>query len=141
VRNRDEFEKFRIEGRSPLPSVHVPYFEMLELGGKDEMQERVRPFAGRPAGRGSIPMSQPFDKLLDKRGQNCPMPLVNARKEIGTLEPGQVLQVVASDRGSVADFQSWAKIAKNVELMGGLEYGGVASFLTDSLKSRTSLFI
>jgi tRNA 2-thiouridine synthesizing protein A len=62
-------------------------------------------------------MSLSFDKLLDVRGLNCPMPLVNARKEIGTIEPGQVLKVVATDRGSVADFQSWAKIARNVELV------------------------
>ena len=63
-------------------------------------------------------MSQSFDKLLDARGLNCPMPVVNARKEIWKLEPGQVLKVVATDRGSVADFQGWAKIATNVELVG-----------------------
>ena len=63
-------------------------------------------------------MSQMFDKLFDARGLNCPMPLVNARKEIGKLQPGQVLKVVATDRGSVADFQGWAKVAKNVELVG-----------------------
>ena len=63
-------------------------------------------------------MSQPFDKLLDARGLNRPMPLVNARKEMGKLEPCQVLKVVATDRGSVADFQGWAKVAKNVELVG-----------------------
>ena len=62
-------------------------------------------------------MSQAFDKLFDARGLNCPMPLVNARKETGELELGQVLKVMASDRGSVADFQGWAKIAKNVELL------------------------
>ena len=62
-------------------------------------------------------MSQAFDKLFDARGMNCPMPLVNARKEAGKLELGQVLKVMASDRGSVADFQGWAKIAKNVELV------------------------
>ena len=62
-------------------------------------------------------MSQSFDKLLDARGLNCPMPLVNARKEIGKLEPGQVLKVLSTDRGSVADFQGWAKVAKNVELL------------------------
>ncbi len=62
-------------------------------------------------------MSQTFDRLLDARGLNCPMPLVNARKEIGKLEPGQVLKVLATDRGSVADFQGWAKVAKNVELL------------------------
>jgi len=62
-------------------------------------------------------VSQSFDKLLDARGLNCPMPLVNARKEISRIEPGQVLKVIATDRGSVADFQGWAKIAKNVELL------------------------
>ena len=62
-------------------------------------------------------MSQAFDKMLDARGLNCPMPLVNARKEIGKLALGQVLKVVATDKGSIADFQGWAKIAKNVELV------------------------
>ena len=62
-------------------------------------------------------MSQTFDKLLDARGLNCPMPLVNARKEIGQLQIGQVLKVMATDKGSVADFQGWAKVAKNVELV------------------------
>jgi TusA-related sulfurtransferase len=63
-------------------------------------------------------MSHPFDKVLDARGMNCPMPLVNARKEVGKLENGQVLKVSATDRGSVADFQGWSKVAKNVELVG-----------------------
>jgi TusA-related sulfurtransferase len=62
-------------------------------------------------------MSQAFNKLFDARGLNCPMPLVNARREIGKLELGQVLKVVATDRGSVADFQGWAKVAKNMELV------------------------
>jgi TusA-related sulfurtransferase len=62
-------------------------------------------------------MTTTSDKTMDARGLNCPMPLVNARKEIGTLAPGQVLKVLATDRGSVADFQGWAKIAKNVELI------------------------
>jgi len=41
VRNRDEFERFQLEGRSPVPTVNIPYFEMLELGGKDEMLDSV----------------------------------------------------------------------------------------------------
>ena len=62
--------------------------------------------------------------MLDAPGLNCPMPLVNARKEIRKLELelelelGEVLKVVTTDRGSVADFQGWAKVAKNVELIG-----------------------
>lgn len=62
-------------------------------------------------------MSQAFDKQLDARGMNCPMPLVNARKEIGKLELGQILKVLATDKGSVADFQGWSKVAKNIQLI------------------------
>lgn len=62
-------------------------------------------------------MTASFDKTLDARGLNCPMPLVQARKEINLLSPGQVLKVMATDRGSVQDFQGWAKVAKNIELV------------------------
>ena len=61
--------------------------------------------------------------MLEAPGLNCPMPLVNARKEIRKLELelelelGDVLRVVTTDRGSVAEFQGWAKVAKNVELI------------------------
>jgi glyoxylase-like metal-dependent hydrolase (beta-lactamase superfamily II)/rhodanese-related sulfurtransferase len=41
VRNRDEFERFQLEGRAPLPALNVPYFEMLEMGGLDEMVDSV----------------------------------------------------------------------------------------------------
>lgn len=41
VRNRDEFERFRLEGRVPIPTLNVPYFELLELGGKDDMVESI----------------------------------------------------------------------------------------------------
>jgi glyoxylase-like metal-dependent hydrolase (beta-lactamase superfamily II)/rhodanese-related sulfurtransferase len=41
VRNRDEFERFQLEGWEPLPSLNVPYFEMLEMGGQDEMVDSV----------------------------------------------------------------------------------------------------
>ncbi len=58
-----------------------------------------------------------FDDELDARGLNCPMPLVKARKQIGSLDPGQVLKVVSTDRGSIKDFQGWAKIAANIELL------------------------
>ena len=41
VRKRDEFERFRLEGRSPVPAVNIPYAEMLELGGKPERLDSV----------------------------------------------------------------------------------------------------
>ena len=58
-----------------------------------------------------------FDEELDARGLNCPMPLVKARKQIGSLDPGKVLRVVSTDRGSIKDFQGWDKIAANIELL------------------------
>ena len=47
VRNREEFERFRLEGRSPVPAVNTPYFEMLERGGKDEMLDSVVAYVER----------------------------------------------------------------------------------------------
>jgi TusA-related sulfurtransferase len=58
-----------------------------------------------------------YDETLDTKGLNCPMPVVKARKKIGELAPGQVLRIISTDRGSIKDFQGWAKIAKNLELL------------------------
>ena len=58
-----------------------------------------------------------FDQELDVKGLKCPMPLVKSRKAVNTLSVGDVLKVVATDRGSIADFQGWAKTAKNMELL------------------------
>ncbi len=58
-----------------------------------------------------------FDQLLDASGLQCPMPLVKARAALGTLAPGATLKVISTDRGSVKDFQGWAKAARNMELV------------------------
>jgi TusA-related sulfurtransferase len=63
-------------------------------------------------------MSIQFNQTLDVKGAKCPMPLVKSRKTVNSLPVGSVLQVIATDRGSVADFQGWAKAAKNVDLVG-----------------------
>jgi tRNA 2-thiouridine synthesizing protein A len=57
------------------------------------------------------------DQILDVTGLMCPMPLVKARQAINQLEIGQVLKVMATDKGSLKDFQGWAKTAKNIELL------------------------
>jgi glyoxylase-like metal-dependent hydrolase (beta-lactamase superfamily II)/rhodanese-related sulfurtransferase len=41
VRNRGEFDRFRLEGRGTLPTLNVPYFELLELGGRDDMVDSI----------------------------------------------------------------------------------------------------
>lgn len=58
-----------------------------------------------------------YDTTLDVRGAKCPMPLVKSRKAVNELPVGEVLRVIATDRGSIADFQGWARTAKNVELV------------------------
>lgn len=51
-------------------------------------------------------------KQLDVRGTKCPVPIVRARKEIDTMKAGDLLEVLATDPGSVSDFQGWAKTSK-----------------------------
>lgn len=62
-------------------------------------------------------MSVDYQQTLDVKGAKCPMPLVKSRKVLLEMPVGQVLRVIATDRGSVADFQGWAKTAKNMEIL------------------------
>ena len=48
------------------------------------------------------------DKVLDARGLLCPMPVVKAGKEIRGMEDGEILKIIATDRGAIADFPAWA---------------------------------
>jgi len=54
-----------------------------------------------------------FDKDLDVRGLNCPLPILRAKKALTGMQSGQVLRVVATDPGSVKDFQSFSKQTGN----------------------------
>jgi TusA-related sulfurtransferase len=56
-------------------------------------------------------------KTLDARGLKCPMPILKAKKEIDATPPGDVLKVIATDPGSVLDFQGWIKTSANYELL------------------------
>lgn len=58
-----------------------------------------------------------FDESFDARGLMCPMPLVKSRQALTQMSVGQVLKIVATDKGSVKDFQGWARMAKDVELL------------------------
>ena len=50
-----------------------------------------------------------FDKELDARGLNCPLPILRTKKALSDLQSGQVLKVLATDPGSVKDFQTFAR--------------------------------
>jgi len=54
-----------------------------------------------------------FDKELDARGLNCPLPILRAKKALNDMQSGQVLKIVATDPGSVKDFQAFAKQTGN----------------------------
>ena len=54
-----------------------------------------------------------FDKELDARGLNCPLPILRTKKSLNDMVSGQVLRVVATDPGSVKDFQAFSKQTGN----------------------------
>ena len=65
-------------------------------------------------------MNMEFDKELDARGLNCPLPILKAKKALAEMTTGQILRVMATDPGSVRDFQAFARQTGN-ELVGQSE--------------------
>ncbi|MFW7347423.1 sulfurtransferase TusA family protein [Pigmentiphaga sp. D-2] len=65
-----------------------------------------------------------FDLEVDAKGLKCPLPILRAKKALATLESGQVLKVVATDKGSVRDFQAFSKQTGN-ELLAQTDDGEV----------------
>jgi tRNA 2-thiouridine synthesizing protein A len=63
-----------------------------------------------------------IDKEIDTSGLNCPLPILKAKKALAELESGQVLKVIATDGGSLRDFQAFAKQTGN-ELLEQLTLG------------------
>ncbi|HEV7734195.1 MAG TPA: sulfurtransferase TusA family protein [Candidatus Binatia bacterium] len=55
-------------------------------------------------------------KTLDVRGAKCPVPIIKAKQALDAMAPGERLEVLATDPGSVADFQGWAKTSKLASL-------------------------
>ena len=53
------------------------------------------------------------DFEVDARGLNCPLPILKAKKTLNGMQSGQTLRVVATDAGSVRDFQAFAKQTGN----------------------------
>ena len=65
------------------------------------------------------------DKEIDTRGLNCPLPILKAKKALSDMVSGQTLKVVATDAGSMRDFQAFAKQTGNELLeqeQKGIEY-------------------
>ncbi|MFN8841533.1 MAG: sulfurtransferase TusA family protein [Burkholderiales bacterium] len=74
-------------------------------------------------------MSDPiaFDREVDARGLNCPLPILKAKKALSELGSGQVLKVVSTDPGSLRDFQAFSRQTGN-EMVGQSEADRVWTF-------------
>jgi tRNA 2-thiouridine synthesizing protein A len=63
------------------------------------------------------------DQELDASGLNCPLPILRAKKAISAMDAGQTLKIIATDPGSVKDFEAFCKQTGN-ELLSSGEEGG-----------------
>lgn len=68
------------------------------------------------------------DKTLDAKGLNCPLPILKAKKAIGEVPMGGTLEILATDPGSVADFEAFARQTGHTLVETG-EDGGVYRFV------------
>ncbi|MFW9923159.1 MAG: sulfurtransferase TusA family protein [Candidatus Thorarchaeota archaeon] len=72
------------------------------------------------------------DKTFDARGMQCPMPILNAKKEIKELAVGQILEVLSDDPGSKEDFPRWANRTGN-EFLGIFDENGYSRYFVKRL--------
>lgn len=70
-----------------------------------------------------------FDKELDARGLNCPLPIIKTKKALNDLTSGQVLRVTSTDSGSIKDMEAFAKQTGNALLSSAQEGGDYVFFL------------
>jgi len=72
-------------------------------------------------------MSEAFDiaETLDVKGASCPMPVVKTKQAIDALAKGSVLEVIATDSGSMSDIEGWAEGTNGVALLEQVDEGDV----------------
>ncbi len=68
-----------------------------------------------------------FDRELDVKGLNCPLPILRTKKALSEMESGQVLRVVATDSNAAKDFQAFARQTGN-QLLGERKIDQVFEF-------------
>jgi len=73
------------------------------------------------------------EKTLDAKGLKCPMPVVKTSKEVKSISVGGVLEILATDPGSMADITAWAKSTGN-ELLEAKKDGDVLKFYVRRVK-------
>jgi len=68
-----------------------------------------------------------FDKELDAKGLNCPLPILRTKKALADMGAGQILKILSTDPGSVKDMAAFCKQTGN-ELVTQTETGGEYQF-------------
>jgi tRNA 2-thiouridine synthesizing protein A len=68
------------------------------------------------------------NQVLDAKGLNCPLPILKAKKALKDVPAGETLEVLATDPGSVADFQAFCRATGN-ELLKSTQEGDVYRFV------------
>ena len=69
-----------------------------------------------------FPMAE-YDQELDACGLSCPLPILRAKKALTRMASGQILRIIATDPGSVKDFEAFSRQTGN-ELLESAEDGG-----------------
>ena len=62
-----------------------------------------------------------YDRELDVKGLNCPLPILRTKKALAEMESGQVLRVLATYPGAIKDFAAFARQTGNELLQQGEE--------------------
>jgi tRNA 2-thiouridine synthesizing protein A len=70
-----------------------------------------------------------FDQQLDASGLMCPMPVVKTARIMKSMTPGQVLKLIATDRGSVADIPAWTSDTGNELISSSVEGNAFVFFI------------
>ena len=73
------------------------------------------------------------DKILDTKGMSCPLPIIKAKRALDGIPAGGLLEILATDPGSVKDFQSFCRQTGN-ELVSSTQDGAVYTFLIKRLR-------
>lgn len=68
------------------------------------------------------------DQLLDAKGLNCPLPILKAKKALSALPSGGTLEVLATDPGSIKDFEAFCRTT-GTELVERSDDGKVFRFV------------
>ena len=70
------------------------------------------------------------DQILDAKGLNCPLPILKAKKSLAPMSNGQTLEILATDPGSVKDFEAFCRTTGN-KLVEHSESGGTYRFIIE----------